>query len=788
MPSEVSVLGVRHHGPGSARTVVRALEKLNPDAVLIEGPPDAADVLDLASKDGMTPPVALLVYEPEAPHNASYYPFAKFSPEWQAIQWGQKNKKRVWFIDLPQALRPRLEAPSATPEAGKQEDGEGLASDTGVAGLPEPAPEGPDAQAEQSARDPLETLALAAGYPDGEAWWGRMIEERRGDGDPMGIFDAIREAMGEIRATRDAARAAAGDSSTSKPLFRFDADEPAREAHMRKSIRAATKEGYERIAVICGAWHAPVLTADAIKQSPAKADDEILKPLTKRKTAATWVPWTYDRLSMFSGYGAGILSPGWYEHLWVHHERFSESWLTKVARLMRDEDLDASPASVIEAVRLADSLAALRGHSIAGLPELSEATLAILCHANPLPMRLIERKLIVGIRLGEVPEDTPAVPLQRDLAAQQKSLRMKVSADDVELDLDQRKETDLARSRLLHRLTILDIPWGKLEANQRQRTSTFHEVWRLQWKPEFAIAVIEAARHGNTVLDAAGACVREKAAKAVDLATLTTMLDHVMLADLPAAVEHLVARIQELSAVAADVGKLMDAVPPLARVLRYGNVRKTDTALVAPLVSGLLARICAGLLPACGSLDDDAAAGMRTRIDALHASLATLDAADLTEPWKAELAKLGDADIHGLVAGRCWRILLDAGARTSGEASTRLSLALSPGNDPAKASAWLEGFLAGSGMVLVHDERLLAIVDRWVTSLPREAFEQVCPIARRTFSTFDPPERRQIGEKLKRGTNADPTGAAAASSDDYDARRGALVEPILRLILGDPAP
>src|SRR5690349_6304261 len=108
--------------------------------------------------------------------------------------------------------------------------------------------------------------------------------------------------------------------------------------------------------------------------------------------------------------------------------------MSRVARLMRDDDLDASPASVIDSVRLADSLAALRGRSIASLDELGEATLSILCHGNPLPMRVIERRLIVGSRLGEVPEEAPTVPLQRDLAALQKSLRLKVSPDDAILD------------------------------------------------------------------------------------------------------------------------------------------------------------------------------------------------------------------------------------------------------------------------------------------------------------------------------------------------------------------
>jgi hypothetical protein len=149
---------------------------------------------------------------------------------------------------------------------------------------------------------------------------------------------------------------------------------------------------------------------------------------------------------------------------------------------------------------------------------------------------------------------------------------------------------------------------------------------------------------------------------------------------------------------------------------------------------------------------------------------------------------VADADIHGLVAGRAYRLLLDAGVAAPDAAADRLSLSLSRGNDPAKASAWLEGFLSGSGLILVHDARLLGIVDRWLSALTRDAFEQICPIARRTFSTFEKAERRQIGEKVKSGATVPGGTAVAAAADDYDPARGALVEPILQLILGERMP
>ena len=75
-------------------------------------------------------------------------------------------------------------------------------------------------------------------------------------------------------------------------------------------------------------------------------------------------------------------------------------------------------------------------------------------------MRLIERQLIVGDKLGTIPETAPTVPLQRDLGQQQKTLRLKPEAAQKVLDLDLRQANDLARSHLLHRLRLLEIGWA----------------------------------------------------------------------------------------------------------------------------------------------------------------------------------------------------------------------------------------------------------------------------------------------------------------------------------------
>ena len=82
---------------------------------------------------------------------------------------------------------------------------------------------------------------------------------------------------------------------------------------------------------------------------------------------------------------------------------------------MRDEGLDASSASVIEAVRLSEALAAMRDLPMPGMAELHEAIQTVLCHGEEAPMRLIRDRLEIGERMGAVPPEAPAVPLQRDL-------------------------------------------------------------------------------------------------------------------------------------------------------------------------------------------------------------------------------------------------------------------------------------------------------------------------------------------------------------------------------------
>jgi hypothetical protein len=759
----VHVFGIRHHGPGSARSLLHALRALEPDALLIEGPPEADALLPLARLPSMRPPAALLIYAPDEPAWASYYPFAAYSPEWQAILYGLENEIPVGMMDLPQAVQMALAARAARAQPVPQEQ----APENEAPG--EKQPEGPEAAAAPptgfDGADPLRLLAEAAGYSESELWWEHLVEQRR---DPADLFAAILEAM---TALREAAL-----PGTNLPGLQ-------REAAMRQKLRAAVAAGRQRIAVVCGAWHAPALAS----LDGEKEDAALLKGLPKMAVQATWVPWTNARLTRRSGYGAGIDSPGWYEHLWATEHDVAGRWMIRVARLLRAEDLDVSPAHVVEAVRLAEALAALRDRPLPGLPELNEAALTVYCFGNPAPMQLIEEKLIVGNLLGSVPPETPMAPLQQDFDRTVRRLRMAPEAHEKALDLDLRRRIDLARSHLLHRLRLLDLPWGRsvgaaLQAAGQGRGGTFHEVWRLKWQPEYAVLLIEAGQWGNTLAAAAAARATHLAGRAPDLAALTGLVEDVLLADLPEAIRHVMGCLQVQAAVASDIPHLMQALPPLAAVLRYGSVRQTDTRMIAQVVDGLAARICIGLPGACSALNDDAAGDMFEWILNVDEAIYRLADGGYRLQWQRGLLALADAPaIHGLIAGRACRILLDGEALSRDEAARRLRRSLSTAAEPAQAAAWLEGFLRGSGQLLVHDETLLGLIDAWLSGLAGETFPRLLPLLRRTFATFSAPERHSLGERLKRG----PTSAAgrAGLHADFDQERASSVLPLIELLL-----
>ncbi|WP_439363290.1 DUF5682 family protein [Bradyrhizobium sp. DASA03005] len=703
MAGQVSLFGIRHHGPGSARRLVEALDALKPVAVLIEGPADASELLPMLADPDMVTPVALLTYAEDNPANASFFPFADYSPEYQAARWAVRHGATLRFIDLP-----------ASDRLGAS-DGD-IAEEIAAR-----------AEADPVSHDPIGALATAAGYDDGESWWSDVIEENPATGP---IFTAVADAMTALRADEKS----------------LSAREAAREAHMRIEIAKAAKECDGAVAVVCGAWHVPAL---AERRSLA-ADRELLKGRPRTKIKATWAPWTAPRLARASGYGAGVVAPGWCAHVWDTRDRDrAAEWLAKVTRALRDRGHFVSTASVIEAQRLGTALAALRDRPAPGFAELREAAIACLCNGERAMWDDISAELLIGAGVGAIPASTPLAPLLEDLQRQQKATRLKPEALERALTIDLRSESGLMRSTLLHRLNALDVPWGRLTDAGRSR-GTFRENWQLRWEPEFAVRLVENLLYGSTIAEAAGGRLMEAMGKEAELGPLASLVRNAMIADLARATEFGIAALETKAALTSDGPSLLAALPPMADILRYGEARTGTVEHLTALMPRIVVQAALALPYAARNLDAPAAAKLRGALLAADAAiqLAQIEA-DIVAGWRDALrALMNDDHATRLIAGTAARLLYEAELLTADHAADLLTRMLSPGTPVAEAAGFFEGFFEGAGQRLIHDAALRGAVDAWLMTLDEEAFTASLPLFRRVFSALDRTERRRLMDAL----------------------------------------
>jgi hypothetical protein len=712
---------------------VKALQELRPVAVLIEGPSDASALLPLLARPEMQPPVALLCYPEDDPASTSFWPFAEFSPEYQAVLWAVGNKAALRFIDLPSSARSPTEAIDAAENTDAAE-----ASEAGD-------------EEDPHRRDPIGTLAHAAGYEDGESWWSDIVEQNP---EPGPIFAAIADAMTTLRE---------GEGSIAK----FEAR---REAHMRLEIAAARKEFEGPIAVVCGAWHVPALQAAHAQ----KNDQALLKGIARRKSTMTWAPWTGPRLASGLGYGAGVVAPGWCKHLWRTRGRHDGAtlWLAMIAAVLREKGHLISTASLIEAERLARTLAAIRERPKPGFEELRDASIAALFNGEAMLWALVEAELLLGADVGEIPPDTPLAPLIEDLQRNQKAARLKPEALERELSVDLRSENGLFRSTLLHRLNVLGVQWGRLADAGRSR-GTFREKWTLAWEPEYAVRLVENLIYGPTIEKAANGRLIQMLGAAASLDTLAALVQSAITADLSEAASAGLAALEARAAHSSECLEILASVPPLADIIRYGEARRTETNRLSGLLERLIVEGAIALPYAVRDLDEQAAATLVGAVRKADAAIRLVEPGEgVLDAWRNGLTGVLEGPRStALLAGCAAHLLYEAGQLSAEDAAGLLGRRLSPGTPVAQAAGFFEGFFSTAGQRLIFDEGLRGAVDAWLKSLDEDAFVAHLPLLRRVFSNLDSMERRRLIEAVLGRTARLPAGLTPAPDGGEGWRR-----------------
>lgn len=732
--NDVHYFGIRHHGPGSTQRLLSELASLQPAQILIEGPSDCSEEIQWLIKSDMVPPIALLAYHSDQSNANLFYPFADYSPEYQACLYALKHNVEVAFIDLPVAIQLASPEPEDSSVENNDNNTDHPNSDSDIE-PPVDRHDTDEGKLQDVSRDPFARLAELSGYEDGESWWNDFIEQNAEQSNQ--VFELIESIMTELRAHTDV----------------LDRDIQ-REAFMRLEIDTARKKTDGPIAVICGAWHVPGLR----EKHTVKANRDILKTLPtklpKSKVRAAWVPWTSPRLASVSGYGAGVKSPQWYKHLWQHrdNEQCLALWLAKITQELRSHGYTISTASVIEAVRLYQTLASVRNKPSVGFEEIRDAVIACLCFGESVQWQQIEQTLLLGNDVGTIPADAPLIPLLDDLQKQQKSLKLKPEALQKNLSLDLRSQAGLAKSILLHRLSVLNVPWGKLTDSGSSR-GTFRERWLLSWQPEFSVQLIENLAYGNTIELAANNKLIEAITQETQLNQLAQSVQLALEAHLHSAANVGLKQIDNFAAQTTDTLELLSSLPPLITIARYGTARELSLSQIGDLVERLTIQAALSLPYSGRNLNQEESTHYCRVINSAHQSvvIADFNEAVMNDWWQSlqEVMELtvADSQIRGLSA----RLLYIAEKIDSEQLQLLLQKMLSSSVAVTESAKFFEGFFDGVIDRLLFDSSLRTVVEQWLISLGEETFIEFLPLFRRVFSQLDTMERKRLIDTVLAG-------------------------------------
>lgn len=707
----MKTFGIRHFSPAGAYFLRQFLDEVKPSLVLIEGPADFDFLIDDIVSKKLVPPFAIMAYTKEAPIDTILYPFAEYSPEYQAILWARENNTECHFFDLESDIILGLE------KRDDETKDEEIISET-------------------NPKKSIET--------DMEGFWERTLEQSV----DMHAYRAGSALFGEsIRKDTNA-----DDKSFIRDIVR--------ESFMKRKIKEYIEKGFdtEKIVAITGAFH-----TSAIESLEGAMSDKEYKALVRRESNVTLMPYSYYRLSKRTGYGAGNAAPAYYELLWqgflnediTYHER---KYLSSLAKYMREHGGIVSSAQVIEATRLARELAVIRGGSVPTLEDLKDASITCMGGGSFGEMAMGFAETDIGKKIGSVPQDAMQTSIQSDFTSKLKQLKLEkykeLVATPLQLDLRENlrvksKESaflDLNRSFFLYRLVVLGIDFAKIKRSS-QDNATWAENWILQWTPEAEIQIVESVLKGDTIADAVAFVLSERLLEATKISEVADVIEDAFNCGLPKIVEGAKRSLDEMTNGAIAMCDIADTVSKLSNMISFGDIRKLDREPLIPIVKRLCIRASL-MLVGESACDDIAAAALAEDIQKIHNVFMVQDFLD-ESLWFDKLTELSNRDdLNTKISGLATAILLDAGKIDEPTLRKEVSRRLSVGMPAELGANWFAGLSMRNHYALIGRLTLWESLSEYMDTLDEEEFRRSAVFLRRAFVEYSAKEKDMIAENL----------------------------------------
>ncbi|MGG6310767.1 DUF5682 family protein [Paenibacillus macerans] len=740
----VQLFGVRHLSPAGAYHVAEFLDRVKPTAVLIEGPADASAEIAHLTNASTKPPVAILAFTEDVPVRTVLWPFAVYSPEYQAMLWARQHGAHCAFIDLPSSSAVCLQDARGGASSRQEEEAR--------------EPEGSD-EPDSSLYD---RIAEIAGEYEYDAYWERSFEHNLR---PDAYRQAILAYSGQMRELTEER-----EQRGQRLEYAYNA---VREAYMCRQIADTIAAGHtpEQIAVICGAYH-----ASALQDLSIAMDDGEMAQLPFRKTKLTLMPYSYLRLSSLTGYGAGNIAPYYFEMMWEQMRRgkleeLPHRYLASVAGDLRRTGTHRSTAEVIEAVRLAESLSALHGGSAPTLMDLRDAAKTLLGHGELAVVAESFARTEVGTAIGALAEGVSQTPIQDDVNRQLKRLKLEkyktAVAQDLILDLRENRRVnseeaaylDLDRSIWFHRLKLLGIRFVRNQARSADQ-AVWSERWVVQWSPEVEIEVVESNLLGETVETAAAFALQQRLEECSTIKEASALISVAYECGMIQQMEAGRMAMQSLAVESQNVVEIAAAARNLSQLIRFVGIRRIDTAPLIPLLQQLFLRAALFLQDASRCNEESAQAMAEAMNELNHIAAEHSDEVD-EALWVQELIALSDRDdAHPRLSGLACAILLERGELTGEQCAAEVSRRLSPGIPADLGAGWFEGLAMRNRYALLSRMSLWEQLNEYISALEDHEFVRSLVFLRRAFSVFSLKEKTMVAELLGELWGVEPEQAA----------------------------
>ena len=756
---------IRHHSPVCAWHLERVIEQYRPECILVEGPENANDLVDILASPDTVAPVALyyacrdegrhLSEEEEPGFFRCYYPFLDTSPELIALRAARLRGIRGSFIDLSYG-----DILLATREA------------RGLRSMEEKISYASDRYLAHNRFQ--QVLCEKAGLRSFEEFWEKYFEI---GGLSMTDAEFVELMNTYCRLSRE---------NTPERELQEDGC-LAREAHMARRIREAARK-YQRILVVAGGFHISGLLHP--KQEPP-----VVQTLPKLHQSVYPMRYSLTGADALNGYASGMPSPGYYQAIWeALHSDPDTAWetvlldhLVRTGRKLRRMGENISAYDESCAMDQARGLAALREKQAPGLYELQDAVLSSFVKGEATlstlePMRIL-RKLTTGDALGALAQGAAVPPLTKDFEALCKYHRLRLSdGGSRELTLSilsdpRHRDT----SRFFHRTEFLDCGFAQRRRgpdllNNRDR-NLIRESWVYGWSANVDAALIEHAVSGGTVEEACVTELRSRMARASHAEEAAELLLKGFLMGLSDRGDRLAERMDRLLIADGDFTSLCGAAGHLYQLHQWKRQYDEADSIDDEALLGRAFDRCVQLLPAMHTVDDRGVEEVQGAAVLLYQLTLQPDFAHRRQRLAAALEMLvGQDPIHPGLHGAALGLLygMDSGWKTKIDGVVRGYLR---GTRPMmlQSAQLLQGLFRTARDLLLTDGTFLKQVDELLCGLEDGDFTAMLPQLRLAFSYFLPRETDRLAKAAARFHGA---GAAAMISPAVDAERYSRAEAI----------